>query len=296
MALKVKIAKPVTKRGWGILILQVAVACVALIALTVFAVGGYYYFRYQGIVDARLQQPLFATTAKIYAAPREVRPGQKLSLNAIANELRTAGYSAEGTGSASPLGTYSEGSSSITVHPGPQSFIRTDVVDHFNNGQVDSLTDDRGQGLSSYELEPLLVTGLSDGANRTKRRLITYDEIPPNLVQAVLAIEDRQFFEHSGVNFWRLAAAAERDIVSGQKKQGGSTLTMQLARGFFLTPEKRWKRKMIEIAITFQLEHRFNKQQIFTMYANEIAWPAGQLPSTASAKLRRRTLARASSS
>jgi penicillin-binding protein 1B len=275
MALKVKIAKPVTRRGWSILILQVAVACVALVALTVFAVGGYYYFRYQGIVDARLQQPLFATTAKIYAAPREVRPGQKLSLNAIANELRTAGYSAEGAGSASPLGTYSEGAASITVHPGPQSYHAQDGASiHFNNGIVDSLTDDHGQALSSYELEPLLVTGLSDGANRTKRRLITYEEIPPNLVQAVLAIEDRQFFEHSGVNFWRLAAAAERDIVSGQKKQGGSTLTMQLARGFFLTPEKRWKRKVIEIAITFQLEHRFNKQQIFTMYANEI--PLGQ--------------------
>ena len=275
MALKVKIAKPVTKRGWGILIVQVAVACVALVALTVFAVGGYYYFRYQGIVDARLQQPLFATTAKIYAAPREVRPGQKLNLNAIANELRTAGYSVESAGSASPLGTYAEGASSIAVHPGPQSFHAQDgATIHFSNGQVDSLTDERGQALSSYELEPLLVTGLSDGANRTKRRLITYEEIPPNLVQAVLAIEDRQFFEHSGVNFWRLAAAAERDIVSGQKKQGGSTLTMQLARGFFLSPEKRWKRKMIEIAITFQLEHRFNKQQIFTMYANEI--PLGQ--------------------
>jgi len=275
MALKVKIAKPATKRGWGVLILQVAVACVALVALTVFAVGGYYYYRYQSIVDARLQQPLFATTAKIYAAPREVRPGQKLSLNAIANELRTAGYTVEGVGSASPLGTYSESASSISVHPGPQSYHAQDGASiHFNNGIVDSLTDDHGQVLSSYELEPLLVTGLSDGANRTKRRLITYEEIPPNLVQAVLAIEDRQFFEHSGVNFWRLAAAAERDIVSGQKKQGGSTLTMQLARGFFLTPEKRWKRKMIEIAITFQLEHRFNKEQIFTMYANEI--PLGQ--------------------
>jgi len=63
---------------------------------------------------------------------------------------------------------------------------------------VDSISDDHGQALSSYELEPLLITGLSDDTNRTKRRLLTYDEIPPNLVQAVLAIEDRRFFEHSG--------------------------------------------------------------------------------------------------
>ena len=119
-----------------------------------------------------------------------------------------------------------------------------------------------------------MITGLSEDANRTKRRLVTYDEIPQNLVNAVLAIEDRRFFEHNGVNYWRLMEAVFRDVTSGQKQQGGSTLTMQLARGFFLTPEKRIKRKIIEIVITFQLEHRFNKKQIFEMYANQI--PMGQ--------------------
>ena len=69
---------------------------------------------------------------------------------------------------------------------------------------VESITDDHGQALASYELEPLLITGLSEDANRTKRRLITYDEIPPNLVQAVLAIEDRRFFEHGGVNYFSM--------------------------------------------------------------------------------------------
>ena len=62
--------------------------------------------------------------------------------------------------------------------------------------------------MSSYELEPLLITGLSEDANRTKRRLVTYDEIPPNLVQAVLAIEDRRFFEHGGVNYIRMMGCA----------------------------------------------------------------------------------------
>ena len=157
------------------------------------------------------------------------------------------------------------------MRPGPQSFHAQDgAVIRVSAGVVDSITDDRGEPLSSYELEPLLITGLSDDANRTKRRLLTYDEIPPNLMQAVLAIEDRRFFEHSGVNYWRLLGAGLRDVTTGQKQQGGSTLTMQLARNFFLSPEKHFKRKMIEIIITFQLEHRFSKQQIFEMYANEI--------------------------
>jgi len=238
-------------------------------------VGGFYYVKYQHIVDERLKQPLFADTAKIFAAPREVRPGQKLSVHLLANELRQAGYSADGAPATSALGTFSEGVQNITVRPGPQSYHSQDgAVIRIGSGVVESITDDHGQQLSSYELEPLLITGLSEDANRTKRRLVTYDEMPPNLIQAVLAIEDRRFFEHSGVNYWRLIDVIFHDVTSGQKQQGGSTLTMQLARGFFLTPEKRIKRKMIEIVITFQLEHRFSKRQIFEMYANQI--PMGQ--------------------
>jgi penicillin-binding protein 1B len=272
MALRIRIAKPTTRQGWGSLILKTALVCAALVAIVVFTVFGYYYFRYQGIVDARLQQPLFETTAKIYAAPREVRPGQKLNLTAIANELRGAGYTAEGASNASPLGTFSLGGDSITVHPGPQSFHAEDgATIRFNDGVVESLTDDHGQALLSYELEPLLITGLSEDANRGKRRVVTYDELPRNLVMAVVAIEDRRFFEHSGVDYWRMMGALRNDLMRKHTyMEGGSTLTMQAARGFFLSPEKKFKRKLIEIVITFQLEHRFSKQQIFQMYANQI--------------------------
>jgi penicillin-binding protein 1B len=275
MALRVRLAptenKPVVKRSLGGMILRVLLICVAVVTIVVCLVGGYYYYRYQSVVDERLKQPLFATTAKIYAAPREIRPGQKLTVTSIGNELRSAGYTAEGSTKASPLGTYVETADSITIHPGPQSFHSQDgATIQVAEGVVRGLVDDHGQSLTSYELEPLLITGLSEDANRTKRRLVTYDEIPQNLVNAVLAIEDRRFFEHNGVNLWRLIVAARRDVSSGKYKEGSSTLTMQLARGFFLTPEKRLKRKLIEIVITFQLEHRFTKKQIFEMYANQI--------------------------
>jgi penicillin-binding protein 1B len=271
MVFKVRVPQAAKKRGWLIHILRAFLLCAAVVVLIIFAVGGYYYYRYQSIVDERLKQPLFATTAKIYAAPREIRPGQKLTMSAIEAELRSGGYTAEGAAKPSPLGTYSVSGESVTVRPGPQSFHSQDgATIQFEGGVVHGLIDDRGQALSSYELEPLLVTGLSEDVNRTKRRLVTYDEIPPNLVQAVLAIEDRRFFEHNGINLYRLAVAASRDVSSGRYKEGSSTLTMQLARGFFLTPEKKLKRKMIEIVITFQLEHRFTKKQIFEMYANQI--------------------------
>ncbi|HEV2215783.1 MAG TPA: PBP1A family penicillin-binding protein, partial [Terracidiphilus sp.] len=246
--------------------LAVLVAGVSLVGLCSF-----YYVKYRPIVEARLNQPLFANTAKIYAAPREVRPGQRIAMKLIEQELREAGYTTDGASQPSPLGTYTATDNSVTVSPGPQSYHAQDAATiHINDGVVDSITDAKDRALASYELEPLLITGLSD-AKRAKRRLVTYDEMPKNLVDAVVAIEDRRFFEHGGVDFIRIGGALVNDLKPGHKwTEGGSTLTMQLARGFFLTPQRKIKRKLKEIVITFQLEHRFTKQQIFAMYANEI--------------------------
>jgi penicillin-binding protein 1B len=271
IAVRIRWRRPRGKRHWADILLRMGMMTAAVGVLGVIGVFGYFYAAYHHVVDERLKQPIFANTAKIYAAPREVRPGQKLSVRLIADELREAGYSTDGAPQTSRLGTYSMSGRAIAVHPGPESYHSQDgATIHIDSGFVVSISDDHGQQLSSYELEPLLITGLSNDTNRTKRRLISYDEIPANLVQAVLAIEDRRFFEHGGVNYWRLFEAVLRDLATGQKQQGGSTLTMQLARGFFLTPEKRIKRKIIEIVITFQLEERFSKRQIFEMYANQI--------------------------
>ncbi|HEX4030806.1 MAG TPA: PBP1A family penicillin-binding protein [Terracidiphilus sp.] len=272
MALKIKFAKPAGKHPIVTIAVLVVLGVGTVVALTGFSIFGYYYIKYHSIVDARLKQPLFEDTAKIYATPREVRPGQKLTVRLIANELRAAGYSTDGSAQVSPLGTFSESNGGITVHPGPQSYHAPDSATiHVDKGEVDSVSDDRGQPLTSYELEPLLITGLSEDKSRTKRRLLTYDEIPSNLVNAVVAIEDRRFFDHGGVDYYRMMGALYNDLTPGHRwTEGGSTLTMQLARGFFLSPERKVMRKIAEIAITFQLEHRFTKQQIFQMYANEI--------------------------
>jgi penicillin-binding protein 1B len=140
---------------------------------------------------------------------------------------------------------------------------------------VESITDDHGQQLSSYELEPLLITGLSDDPNRTKRRLLTYSEIPPNLINAVMAIEDRRFFEHGGVDYLSIASWAWHDVIRDRKHRGGaSTLTMQLAKLLIVADTGTIRYKISQIVVAFQLEHRFSKQQIFEMYANQI--PMGQ--------------------
>ena len=135
---------------------------------------------------------------------------------------------------------------------------------------MQSITAENGAALSAYELEPQLITALSDDKNRTKRRMVSYQEIPPRLVQAVLAIEDRDFFSHGGINYLRTLKCAVHDIMAGRKDCGGSTLTQQLAKTFFLTRDKKISRKIAELMITLQLEHRFSKPEIFTMYANEM--------------------------
>jgi penicillin-binding protein 1B len=242
----------------------IAVLGCLVIAATVF---GYFYFKYERIVDDRLAKgPMFASVSQIYAAPREVRSGQKLSASTIAADLRRAGYNSN-----TQLGTFQLNGDSIFIKPGPQSYHTTDgATINTSDGVVQRITAENGAALSAYELEPQLITALSEDSSRTKRRMITYTDIPPRMVQAVTSIEDRNFFEHSGINFLRIVKCGVEDLTSGRKRCGGSTITMQLARGFFLTPEKRLKRKLIEIMITFQLESRFSKQQIFEMYANQI--------------------------
>ena len=90
------------------------------------------------------------------------------------------------------------------------------------------------------------------------------------LVHAILSAEDKRFFEHPGFDFIRIFGAAWADVRHSQHMQGASTITMQVARTYFLSTDRTWRRKLAEAMLSFELEQRFNKQQIFEMYANEV--------------------------
>src|ERR1019366_8921190 len=100
--------------------------------------------------------------------------------------------------------------------------------------------------------------------------IATYDDYPEVLRNALVSIEDKDFYRHWGINVWRIAGAAYRDIQSGGRVQGASTLTMQLARNLFLSPDRSFHRKVEEALLAIQIERRFTKEQIFTLYANQI--------------------------
>jgi len=123
--------------------------------------------------------------------------------------------------------------------------------------------------ISSTELYD--VHGNIIGSFALQRRVVaSYNDFPKVLLDALVSIEDKEFYRHWGINVWRIAGAAFRDIESGGKVQGASTLTMQLARNLFLSPDRSFHRKIQEALLAIQIERRFTKQQILTLYANQI--------------------------
>ncbi len=124
---------------------------------------------------------------------------------------------------------------------------------------------------------PSTITELYDDQNQVigqfalQRRVIDkYDDFPKVLRDAIISTEDKDFERHWGVDVWRVFGAAYRDVAVGGRAQGASTLTMQLSRNLFLSPDRNFRRKMQEVMLAIQIERRFTKPQIFTLYANQI--------------------------
>jgi penicillin-binding protein 1B len=240
--------------------------CMSLLVVGVFA---YWYVKYDRIIEQRFRNPVFSSSAKIFAAPELVKVGSKMTTTEVAAQLRHAGY-AEKEGE-SALGSYRVHGGSIEVMPGAESYHSPEPATiSVSGGVVTDITSKSAGELAAYELEPQMLTSLFDAEQRSKRQLVKYDQIPKIMVEAVTSIEDRRFFQHNGVNFMRLAEAAWIDFTHQRHQQGGSTITMQLSRAFFLSPEKTFKRKLIEMLIAVELEQKFSKQQIFEFYANRV--------------------------
>ena len=234
----------------------------------------YYYVRFSRLIDARLSGEIFNNASLVFAAPTPISVGQAGTPEEIAQHLRRALY-AEGSG-ASSVGVYTLAKDRIEISPGPLSFFADEATREgpailtFRDGRLASITPPAGgTSLESYDLEPEVITTLFD-STRSKRRLVRYQDLPKVLVDAVLAAEDHRFFSHQGVDIFRILGAAVADIRAEEKVQGGSTLTMQLARGFFLTPQRTWRRKLEEVFLAFLLEQRLTKEQILELYANQI--------------------------
>ncbi len=245
-----------------------------------------FYLRLSRFVDRRLEQGFFEGSADIFAAPFRIAVGDSLSASEAMAVLEQRGYSltAQSVTRNPQKVTEPVRASHWALNYGSE--VRTngsyrvtgDAVEIFPQGvrllfakekiaQIQHIAD--GSRLNDFLLDPVLVTNLNHRA-REKRRLVRFAEIPKPLVDALLSAEDRGFFQHGGLDFLRIIKAAYVDVTSRRKEQGGSTLTMQLARSLWLDPEKTWKRKATEILIAGMLEHKLTKQEIFASYCNQV--------------------------
>ena len=243
----------------------IAAAVTTAVSLTIFI---FYYVKFSRLIDQKLRDGVFAGAVNIFAAPRVISVGERMSQDDTVAYLRENGYSQSRS---NPIGSFDTRANEIAIFPGRGSDSSPEpAVIHFGGGKVAaivSLGDNTKR--QEYQMPGQLITNLSD-RNREKRRLVRFPEIPPALVNAVVSAEDKHFFWHSGFDLFRILKAAYVDLRDGRMAQGASTLSMQLARGLWLAPDKNWKRKAEELLITMHLEHRLTKQQIFEYYANQV--------------------------
>src|SRR6266481_3612718 len=242
---------------------------VALSIFLFFFIGAsaavlYYYNYYARIIDRKLSGEIFKNTAQIYAAPYRIYPGQKIAADDVVLRLQRAGFDATDKGG-SEDGVFEANGSKITIRPKTGDAIRLE----FAKNLLTKIQKVPGGETEEAWLPAELVTNLSD-QTREKRRIVEYNDLPKPLVDALIAAEDQHFFTHWGVDPVRLIGAFLHSLRDSTRVGGTSTITQQLARNFFLTPDRSIRRKVAEVYISFLLEQRLTKQQILTMYANEV--------------------------
>ena len=227
------------------------------------------YRSYAKIVDARLAHGYLTSRAGIYAAPRTLRAGQKLSRDGLAAALRRAGYVESDDSSDVWNGSFSIHETAVEIRPNNTGGYPSVVNVGFDReGRITELTGD-DIGLDSFTLAPESLT--SDTAMKSEtRNQLAFKDIPPVLVQAIISIEDRRFFDHHGLDVFGVARALLRNAGDERMGQGGSTITQQLIKNTYLTPERTLRRKYAEAMLAFTLERRLSKEDIFALYCNEI--------------------------
>ncbi len=238
------------------------------------AAGGvfiYYYVKYSRMIDARLSGNVLQNTTQIFSAPEHISAGQAWGPDDLTAYLTRVGY--RPIQDASAIGQFTAQQNTVDIRPSKLSYFAGNnaLAVQFRGKSIRSIKPLAGGGeLDAAEIEPELITNLFDSA-REKRRPVRYEDLPVMLVDAILSAEDKRFFEHGGFDFIRIVGAAWADMRhTSQHYQGASTITMQVARTFFLSTERNWRRKLAEAMISVELEQRFNKQQIFELYANEV--------------------------
>ena len=263
-------------------LLRPYIALPALFATAlIVGVFGYYWVVFSARIDNLLKGEVFTRSAGIYAAPKQIRAGQNLSVDDLLAYLKRAGYVERGQQAESVRGRYALDGSTVEIDPGAESNVDytkafAPLLVQFARGgkSITTITEkDNGARLDKAQLEPELISSVT-GRERAKRRVVGFNDLPHDLVQAITVTEDRAFFEHHGVNIRGIIRALLRrydsDPNSPLAHQGGSSITQQLVKNLLLSPERTLKRKLAEAYMSVILETRLSKEEIFALYCNQV--------------------------
>ena len=209
---------------------------------------------------------------RLYTAPFQLKPGLSLKTARLPDRLHRLGYRAS-RGPVATSGDYQLTPEALTVylHSQPDIHVKASIVTlELDEGRVTQVLSepDRSPIFPVY-LEPELISGLR-GGSRQVREWIPLADMPPHLVSSVLAVEDRRFFSHFGIDPIAIGRAIWRNLTTGGVVQGGSTITQQLAKNLFYSPQRTLGRKVKEALAAVVLETKYRKQEILESYLNEI--------------------------
>src|SRR5579875_421982 len=251
-----------------------------LLALAPLALVSFfrYYRELENQVVERLSSRRWNIPSRIYSDSFTIYPGQKLSDIGLFERLARLNYHRVEGRLPQVRGEYRYEADKerldIFLHSFsyPFRYFDGELVELrvARDGTIKSMRDlGTGKPIYSLELEPELMGGIYRGAWE-QRRLVRLSQIPPLLIDAILAAEDHRFYSHKGVDLIRIIKAAWVDLTSRRVRQGGSTLTQQLMKNFFLSPKRDWRRKIKEALMAYIAERRFSKEEILENYVNDI--------------------------
>ncbi|MFN6964935.1 MAG: transglycosylase domain-containing protein [Pyrinomonadaceae bacterium] len=261
--------------GWTI---SLAAGGLALAFLTLT----YFWFEFSDRLDRTiLSGEVYTPSAGIYSAPKTLRAGEPTTLNGLIEYLKSAGYVEKSNKADSSRSRYSIDGASLVIEPGATAVVDDKkvfpkvTVKFAKDGRsvVSILNNETGREDAQVRLEPRqLSTIAAEGDGR--RKVVNFGDLPPHLIKAITVTEDRAFFEHYGVNFRGIARALWRrydpEDDSPLNRQGGSSITQQLVKNLIVGRDPTLERKLTEAYMSIILETRLSKQEIFTLYANQI--------------------------
>ena len=241
----------------------------------------YYWTIFSGRIDNLLAGEVFTRSAGIYAAPKQLRVEENISQADLIAFLKRAGYVEKNQQADTSRGRYLVNGTAVEIEPsgassvdGRQQFAHVRVQFNGAGKAINSLYDlDNRSALQRAWLEPELISSVT-GTERAKRKVIGFGDLPPHLIKAITVTEDRSFFEHYGVNIRGIIRAFIRRVDSDPNspiaRQGGSSITQQLVKNLLLSPEQTWRRKSAEAYMSIIMETRLTKEEIFTLYCNQV--------------------------